>query len=158
MRYKKIHVYDLDGVLVDTEHRYRNNADGSIDLAYWLANRTAEKIALDTLLPHAQQYINDCIDPFTYTIICTSRLYHSLDVDFIVNRLGHPDQLIMRPEGNLSRDDFLKFNQLRRVFNLKQFKKLPRVLWEDNPQNIDTLKQLFTQTVFVPSHITKGIV
>lgn len=158
MPYTRIHVYDLDGVLVDTEHRYRNKSDGSIDIDYWMQNRTAEKIALDTLLPHAKQYRDDCNDPKTYTIICTSRMYNTLDVDFIVERLGHPNQLIMRPEGDLLRDDFLKLRQLQRLFNLRQFKKLPRVLWEDNPQNIDTLRQLFTQCIFVPSHITKGIV
>ena len=155
MSFKKIHVYDLDGVLVDTAHRYRNKPDGSIDLDYWFANRTKEKIALDTLLPHAQQYMDDCVDPHTYTIICTSRMYNVLDIEFIVGHLGAPDKLIMRPETQMkARDDFLKFNQLRQVFNLRQFKNLRRVLWEDNPQNIDTLKPLFNQTVFVPSHIT----
>lgn len=152
--FKKIHVYDLDGVLVDTSHRYRNKPDGSIDLDYWFANRTAEKIAQDKLLPLASQYQNDCTNPHIYTVICTARAHHALDIDFIVNILGTPDKLIMRPVGNMGRDDFLKFNQLRALFNLRQFKNLRRELWEDNQQNIATLSQLFSKTFYVPSHIT----
>lgn len=154
MRYKKIHVYDLDGVLVDTSHRYRNKPDGTIDIDYWFANRTKENIAKDKILPLARQYQDDCINPFIYTVICTSRMYNEIDIEFIIGRLGAPDKLIMRPEGNTGPDDFLKFNQLRRLFNLRQFKKLPRTMWEDNPRNIDTLRQLFTHMVYVPSHIT----
>ena len=153
--FQKINVYDLDGVLVDTSHRYRNKPNGAIDLAYWFENRTAEKIALDKLLPLAKQYISDCLNPKIYTVICTSRMYHALDIEFIVGRLGRPDKLIMRPESEKnSRDDFLKFNQLRRLFNLHQFQGLPRSLWEDNKQNIATLAPLFDTTVFVPSNIT----
>jgi hypothetical protein len=152
--YRKIHTYDLDGVLVDTSHRYRNLPDGRIDLDYWFANRTAEKIAKDKLLPLAKQYIADCINPRIYTVICTSRAYHPLDIEFIIGRLGAPDKLLMRPVGNMGRDDFIKFNQLRALFNLRQFQNLPRSLWEDNRQNISTLAELFTNTFHVPSHIT----
>ena len=151
-----MHVYDLDGVLVDTAHRYRNKPDGTIDIDYWFANRTKEKIALDTLLPHAKQYRDDCNDPKTYTIICTSRMVHSIDLDFIKDFLGLPNITLMRPLGNMEADHIVKVRQLQRIFNLPQFKNLRRVLWEDNPQNIDALRSLFTQCIFVPSHITKG--
>lgn len=152
--FRKIHVYDLDGVLVDTAHRYRNKPDGSIDLDYWLANRTAENIAKDKLLDRAWQYVEDVLNPFIYTVVCTSRAYHALDIAFISDRLGAPDKLIMRPVGNMENDAILKRRQLQRLFNLRQFQKLPRVLWEDNPLNIDALRDLFTQCIFVPSHIT----
>jgi hypothetical protein len=157
MAYKLIHVYDLDGVLVDTAHRYRNKSDGTIDLEFWIANRTAEKIADDKLLPLAKQYIADCINPQIYTIICTSRAYHVLDIEFIIGRLGAPDKLIMRPEGNTEGDAVLKRRQLQRLFNLKQFQWLPRRLWEDNPRNIEGLRNLFSSCYYVPSHITGKI-
>ena len=152
--YKKIHTYDLDGVLVDTSHRYRNLPDGRIDLAYWFENRTAEKIAQDRILPLAKQYLADCLNPEIYTIICTARMIHVLDIEFIIGRLGAPNKLLMRPNGDIGRDDFIKFNQLRALFNLRQFRDLPRALWEDNRQNIATLSELFTDTFFVPSHIS----
>lgn len=152
--FKLIHTYDLDGVLVDTSHRYRNKADGTIDLEYWLANRTAEKIALDTLLPLARQYVADCMNPHTYTIVCTAREYNPLDIEFIIGQLGAPDKLIMRPVGNVEGDAILKRRQLQRLFNLKQFQWLPRRLWEDNPKNIEALRDLFSKCFYIPSHIT----
>ena len=156
MSLKLIHVYDLDGVLVDTAHRYRNLENGTIDLDYWIENRTAEKIAQDKILPLAKQYIKDCLNPQIYTIICTSREYHALDIAFIVGHLGSPDKLIMRPEGNTDGDAILKRRQLQRLFNLKQFAWLPRRLWEDNPRNIEGLKDLFLETFFIPSHISEA--
>lgn len=156
-KFKTIHVFDLDGVLVDTAHRYRNKPDGTIDLVYWLENRTAEKIAQDTLLPHAENYFKSNADPEIYTIICTSRIYNILDIEFIVGYLGAPNKLIMRPENELGGDAVLKLRQLQRIFNLRQFKNLPAFLWEDNPKNISTLQHMFTSCFFVPSHITKGI-
>ena len=71
--FQRIHVYDLDGVLVDTSHRYRNLASGSIDLAYWLENRTEKNISRDKVLPLAKQYHADCLNPETYVVICTAR-------------------------------------------------------------------------------------
>ena len=153
MKLKQIHVYDMDGVLVDTSHRYRNLPDGTIDLEYWFANRTREQIAKDILLPLAKQYQSDCINENIYTIICTSRMYNLLDIEFIVGRLGCPDKLIMRPEGDTTADGILKRRQLQRLFNLKQFQWLPRRLWEDNPHNIAALTHLFTKTFLIPSHI-----
>jgi len=150
--FKRLHVYDLDGVLVDSSHRYRNTEHGTIDLAHWMENRTPENIALDTLLPHAAQYRDDCLDPFTYVIVCTSRVFSAVDVSFIFDRVGIPEKLIMRPVGNMEGDAILKRRQLQRIFNLRQFAKLPRVLWEDNPLNIDALRDLFTQSIYVQSN------
>jgi hypothetical protein len=146
----------MDGVLVDTAHRYRNKSDGTIDMDYWHANRTAQNMQHDKILPLARQYHADTMNPGIYTIICTSRIYHTLDLEFIVGRLGVPDKLLMRPELNDEPDGILKRKQLQQIFNLRQFQKLPRKLWEDNPRNIEALQDLFTTCFFVPSHITKG--
>ena len=155
--YKRIHVYDLDGVLVDTSHRYRNLENGAIDLDYWLANRTEEKIAQDKLLPLAEQYRKDCNNPEIYTVICTSRAYHTLDLQYISGVLGQPDKLIMRPVGNTEKDAQLKRRQLQRIFNLRQFQKLPRRFWEDNPKNLEACRDLFSQVFHIPSRITETV-
>ena len=154
--FKKIHVYDCDGVLVDTAHRYRNKPDGTIDLDYWIANRTRENIAKDKILPLAKNYLDDCINPEIFTILCTSRVYNALDIEFIIGRLGAPDKLLMRPVDNMEGDAALKAKQLLRIFNLIQFQKLPRTLWEDNKKNIAVLQDFFTHTIYVPSHITES--
>lgn len=151
--YKAIHVYDLDGVLVDTSHRYRNKEDGTIDLEYWFANRTKENIERDTLLPMAKQYQRDCINENIYTVICTSRMYHVWDIEFIVSQLGVPDKLIMRPEGDMTADGELKRRQLQRLFNLRQFRKLPKLFFEDNIKNILATEGLWTRAFLIPSNI-----
>ena len=149
---KKIHVYDLDGVLVDTSHRYRNLPNGSIDLDYWLANHTPEKIAKDVILPLSRQYLADCLNPEIYTVICTARVYHVWDIEFIVGRLGAPDKLIMRPENDLTPDGLYKRRELVRLFNLRQFAKLPRYYWEDNIRNIRATFDLWTSAFFIRSN------
>ncbi len=62
----------------------------------------------------------------------------------------------MRPKGNTIKDSVLKRMQLTGLFNLRQFAKLPRKLWEDNPHNIQALADLFTVCYYVPSNIAKG--
>ena len=151
--YRKIHVYDIDGVLVDSSHRYRNTPAGNIDLEYWMANRTKENIAKDTLLPHVVNYRADVLNSGIYTVLCTSRMWNIDDINFINSRLGKPDYLIMRPVGNMEPDAKLKRIQLLRLRNLKQFKGLPAFLWEDNKKNISALTDLFTNCFFVQSHI-----
>ena len=95
--FKAIHIYDIDGVLVDSSHRYRNKPDGSIDIDYWFSMATAENIAKDSLLPMAAQYKADLDNPEIYTVICTSRAAKKADFDFIANRLGMPNKLLVRP-------------------------------------------------------------
>ena len=152
----RIHVYDLDGVLVDTSHRYRNKPDGTIDLPYWFAMRTAKNIAADKPLPLAKQYASDCKNPHIYTVICTSRAQDILDIRFIYDVLGAPNKLIMRPVGNMDSDGPLKRRALQGLFNLRQFRNLPRRLWEDNRKNIDALSDLFTDTFLIASEICEN--
>lgn len=150
--YRVIHVYDLDGVLVDSSHRYRNKADGSIDLDYWIANR--HKVADDKLLPLAKKYRRDVADPSVYVIVCTARQWTAADVNFISTRLGMPDKLIMRPKRDMTHDAQLKRRQLSRLFNLRQFAHLPRFFWDDNKKNLDACAHLFTRVFHIPSRIT----
>ena len=151
----RIHVYDLDGVLVDTSHRYRNKPDGSIDLDYWFMKR--HLIDQDTLLPLVSQYRQDCALPNIYTVVCTARNEHGADKAFINERIAQPNLLIMRPWNDNTRDAVLKRRQLQRIFNLRQFSKLPRKLWEDNLKNINSLRDLFTACYHVPSNITERV-
>lgn len=150
---KKIHVYDLDGVLIDSSHRYRNLPNGSIDLDYWMQNRTPEKIKQDKLLPLAKKFSRDAIDPEIYTVICTARLISVPDLQYIIGNLGSPSKLIMRPENDTSPDAKLKNRELSRLFNLRQFWYLPKFFWEDNQKNIAAVSHLFTRCFHIKSRI-----
>lgn len=151
-RLRTIHVFDLDGVLVDSSHRYRNLPNGAIDLDYWLANRTAENIAKDKLLPFAKKYRRDVAADHIYTVICTARQDMPEDVDYIVSHLGAPDKLIMRRAGDNTPDGQLKRRELARLFNLRQFSHLPRFFWDDNPKNLAACFDLFTRVFHIQSN------
>lgn len=68
-----IFVFDLDGTIVDTSHRYRNKpGTNEIDLDYWFANSTPEMIARDTLLPLADVWRRYYAEGHTI-VVCTAR-------------------------------------------------------------------------------------
>jgi hypothetical protein len=90
-------------------------------------------------------------------VICTARSWHVLDIAFIVGMLGNPDKLIMRPVDNYEPDGLLKRKQLNQLFALRQFAKLPRKFWDDNPKNLNACRDLFDAVFHVPSHITETV-
>ena len=156
MTIQRVHIYDLDGVLVDTSHRYRNNPDGTIDLQHWFRMATPENIKKDRILPHAKQYARDNLNPETYVIICTSRVYNVVDIEFIIGHLGAPDKLLMRPEHNCQADNILKLQQLKRFLNLKQFQNIHTTFWDDNKKNLVSVATLGVRCFHVPSYITEN--
>ena len=153
---KQIYIFDIDGVLIDSSHRYRNLPDGRIDLAYWVKNQTPEKIAQDKLLPLVKFYQACLADDSVYTVICTSRVFSDADYKFIAERLGNPDKLFNRPAGNTRHDAELKKAQLSKFFNLKQFKKLPKIFLDDNKKNLQAVAKLGILTLHIPSRITEN--
>ena len=67
---KTVHVFDMDGTIVSSEHRYRlDPATGKIDLAHWIENCKPEMIEKDHLLPHAELYKALLADPTAYVVI-----------------------------------------------------------------------------------------
>lgn len=147
---KEIHVYDVDGTLVDSSHRYRNLPCGRIDLEHWNAN--LHRTMQDKLLPLAKQYKQDIADPETYVIICTMRPPRPLDLQFIRERLGQPDKLITNRW--FAKKDMQNFKraELTKVFNLRQFRNVPRYFWEDTESFIDSCRDLFTRCYLVQSN------
>ncbi len=153
MSIKKIHVYDVDGTIVCSMHRFRTLKNGKIDLPYWIDNCTPEKIALDSLLPLAEQYKNDLLNKSVYVMIATARVLEKPDYDFITNKLGVPDKIISRN----GRDDTrkgtdMKIAGIRFVQNLKQFKNASMVIFEDNTDYLKGICDYFQCTgVYIPS-------
>lgn len=137
-----IDVFDCDGVLVDSSHRYRNLPSGSIDLEYWLENCTPEKIAADKLLPTAEIYRESLNNPNRYTIIATARQVREPDLEFFRSRLGFPQHLIARKIGETTPDWLLKIRGLKRLLNLRQFRNRAVTVWEDNPITLHQFSQV----------------
>ena len=150
---KEIHVFDMDGCIVDSSHRYRTAACGKkIDLQYWLDNEY--RAMQDTLLPLADKYQAMLKNPEIYVIIATSRVLNAPDLEFIETVLGQPNKLISRNGRNDWRSGTgVKAPQLRKLFSLKQFKNAKKWFYEDNQKVLDGVCALTGMTpIFIPSN------
>ena len=152
---KKIRIFDMDGCIVCSLHRYRTivSPDGieRIDLAHWRENE--HRAMDDGLLPMSATYRACLADPATYTVIATARVLHKPDRDFIARTLGEPDHIISRAADDSRSGGLLKVLGLRRLFALKQFKALDDIVFfEDNISYLKTVCDEFgIQGVYVPS-------
>ena len=153
---KKISIWDLDGTVICSAHRYRNLPCGTtIDLDYWIKNSVPEKIKLDKLLPLATMMQANIADPECYTVVCTARVCQQADYDYVHDNIGQVNKFISRPFGNRENDAKLKIRQLRWLTTLKQFASIPKTMFEDNPHNVrDIGKALNINMVQV---INKGL-
>jgi hypothetical protein len=79
---QSIFIFDLDDTTVDSTHRQRINADGSIDLAYWRRNNTPENIMRDSMLPLADRMIEGIADGLDIVIL-TSRVMNRVDLAWL---------------------------------------------------------------------------
>lgn len=133
--YNKIKVFDIDGLLVDSSHRYRTGADGKIDLPYWRAKDNWYFIMQDKNLPFAEYYKKCLADDNIYVIIATARAcvlgdgnYH-----YIKFKLGMPNRFIHRQgEGDNRGGAALKIAGIKPILNLKQFRNCKIDVYEDN--------------------------
>ena len=151
---RKVSIYDMDGTIVDSLHRYRTVTDAQgitkIDLDYWRAN---EYRAMDDgLLPLADQYMAELIDPSVYVIIATARVMSNPDWQFVNEILGKPDYFISRKPGDNISGSKLKINGLQKFFNLRQFRKADAVFYEDNTSYLKAVCDHFNiRGVYIPS-------
>ena len=150
---KRVSIYDMDGTIVDSSHRYRTIVDDAgerIDLDYWRENEY--RAGDDTLLPMAKQYQADIADPECYVIIATARVMHEPDWQFVREKLGEPDYFISRPEGSTISGRILKISGLAKFFNLLNFKDAEFTFYEDNVDYLKAVCDRFKiRGVYVPS-------
>lgn len=149
----RVAIYDMDGTIVDSSHRYRTIVDENgerIDLDYWREN---EYRAMDDgLLPMFEQYKADLADPNCYVIIATARVMNAPDWQFVNEILGMPDYFISRNPGDSQSGKTLKINGLAKFFNLVQFKTADFVFYEDNISYLKAVCDRFNiRGVYIPS-------
>jgi len=151
MAIKKVSIYDMDGTIVCSMHRYRTTSEGKIDLQFWRDN---QHLAMaDSLLPLAKQYQEDLANPEIYVIIATARVMNEPDYSFVNNVLGKPDYLISRKEGDTISGGLLKINGLAKFFNLKNFQNAEFTFYEDNATYLKTVCDKFgIRGVYIPSN------
>lgn len=150
---KRVAIYDMDGTIVCSRHRYRTIKDASgerIDLQYWRDNQF--RAMDDSLLPLADQYKADLADPHCYVIIATARVMNGPDWRFVNEILGAPDYFISRKDGDAQSGKTLKISGLARFFNLKNFRNASWKFYEDNVDYMKAVCDRFNITgVYIPS-------
>lgn len=152
----RVSIYDMDGTIVDSSHRYRaiideNNVE-RIDLKYWREN---EYRAMDDgLLPLANQYMEEVQHPDVFVIIATARVLNAPDWEFITKILGKPDAIVSRlgNTDNRSGKD-LKIKGLQKIFNENPHLDVASaVFYEDNIQYLKAVCDHFQMRgVYIPS-------
>ncbi len=149
----RVAIYDMDGTIVDSSHRYRTIVDENgerIDLDYWRENEF--RAMGDSLLPLAEQYKKDLADVNCFVIIATARVMNEPDWKFVNEILGMPDYFISRPKDSNISGKTLKINGLAKFFNLVNFKNAEFVFYEDNIQYLKAVCDRFNiRGVYIPS-------
>jgi hypothetical protein len=149
----RVSIYDMDGTIVCSLHRYKTIIDNNgerINLDYWRENEY--RAMDDSLLPLAQQYKADLNDENCYVIIATARVLHTADNTFIREILGEPDYIISRVDGDNISGGKLKIAGLTKFFNLNNFKSAEFTFYEDNVQYLKAVCDRFNiRGVYIPS-------
>ena len=150
MAIKRVQIYDMDGTIVCSLHRYRTIDGARIDLQYWRDN--SDLAYSDSLLPLAEQYKADLLDEETFVIIATARVMGDEDWRFVRDILGQPDYFIHRKPDDTRSGGLLKIKGLQKFFNLKPFKNAEITFYEDNATYLKTVCDHFgIRGVYVPS-------
>ena len=151
----EVKVFDLDGCIIDSSHRYRTIAENGIekiDLQFWRDN---EKFACkDSFLPaFYSEYLPAIDDDNTIVIVATARVLNEPDKLFLSHYMPRPNFIISRPEGCNTSGGKLKVSGLNKLFNLKQFSKMAKMtVYEDNINYLKYICDAFKcNGVYIPS-------
>lgn len=126
-------VFDIDGVLLDSTHRYRTiqTPDGErLDLNHWRKNeRHCKK---DKPLELAAEYKKLLKRKNTFVIIATSRIIKAKDYRVIKVKLGLPHAIVSR-NNNAQKGGLLKLQGVLAVMNKANLHNIKKIdIYEDN--------------------------
>ena len=146
---KKLAIYDMDGTIVDSSHRYQTMpCNTRIDLPHWIENCTDEKIAMDQVLPHYRQYEKDLQCDKTTVIIATARTMSQGDANYkyISNVLGDPDYIVHRTKNDTRKGTDLKTSGIMQ--NLSDIENFDTItIYEDNMAYLQGMTEFFDNLV-----------
>ena len=125
MQYK---IWDLDGTVIDSSHRYSTLANGDIDLPRWIADNTRENIEQDKLLPLAELMKSNYRLGDT-VIICTARVLGVWDKVFLAEHGIKAHFVLSRALGDNRGDADMKRQKLLALF---ADLKIPFARWTRN--------------------------
>lgn len=140
---KRIIIFDLDETAVDSAHRTPNHPDGTLNLPLYLQMKTRENTLRDGLLPLADFWKSLCTKE-NYIVVCTARSWNDFDQEFLDMHGLKAHKIIARfSEKHMNmRDPDLKREGLRHLFNLKQFRDLPKYMFDDAKPVISAMRKM----------------
>ena len=98
---KKLFIFDLDGTVINSDHRTPRLPDGSVDVHGFLAMKNRKMVFRDTLPPLARTMRQAYADPDVTVAVCTSRTMHEMDLHYLrFHRLNH-DIMLYRTKGGM---------------------------------------------------------
>ena len=146
MNYK---IWDLDGTVIDSSHRYSTLPNGDIDLPRWIADNTRENIERDSLLPLARLMRSNYRQGDT-VIICTARVLGVYDHCFLADHGIKAQFILSRAIGDNRGDAELKRQKLLALFaDLKiPFSRWSKSAWlyDDNQGVLNMAEKLGIRT------------
>ena len=125
MQYK---IWDLDGTVIDSSHRYTTLENGDIDLPRWIADNTRANIEQDKLLPLSRLMQSNYAHGDT-VIICTARVLGVWDKVFLADHGIKAHHILSRALGDNRGDAEMKKAKL---FALFADLKVPFMRWTRN--------------------------
>lgn len=125
MQYK---IWDLDGTVIDSSHRYTTLEYGDIDLPRWIADNTRANIEQDKLLPLARLMQSNYAHGDT-VIICTARVLGIWDKVFLAEHGIKAHYILSRALGDNRGDAEMKRSKLLALFSDL---KVPFARWTRN--------------------------
>lgn len=140
---KRIIIFDLDETVVDSAHRTPNHPDGTLNLPLYLSLKTRENTLRDGLLPLAEFWRSLDLSE-TYVIVCTARTWAEFDQEFLDMHGLRAHKIIARftEAERTMRDPELKRRGLSRLFNLRQFRNLPKYMFDDSAPVISEIRKM----------------
>lgn len=150
---KEIQIWDFDGTLVDSSHRYRTMicADGveRIDLDYWI--RHEDQTHRDQPIAHTLAMFREaCENPEIYAVIATARIWCDQSAEWAKAYDLKPDAIYSRRDREDCRGGAdLKIQAVKKLLNLKQFAKVEKIkVFEDNVSYLKKICDTFNAEGF----------
>lgn len=142
---KRVFIFDLDGTVIDSEHRTPRDSQGKLILKEWFAMATPANIAKDTLLPLASLF-RKAKRKHHHIVICTARTLSEADREFLANHaLGAPF-ILSRPQGDMTPDGEFKKRLLQDLFKVR-FHGLKKIMFDDNDEVRETVSKIGVKMV-----------
>jgi|TARA_X000000950_G_scaffold175057_1_gene212751 FMN phosphatase YigB (HAD superfamily) len=142
---KRVFIFDLDGTVIDSEHRTPRDENGKLILQQWFDLATPANIAKDTLLPLASLF-RKAKRKHHHIVICTARTLSKADREFLSRHALGASYILSRPEGDMTPDGEFKKRLLQDLFKVR-FHGLKKIMFDDNDEVRETVSKIGVKMV-----------